>query len=172
MERELNVQDIAQAPAQKYCGQCGKPAWLEARFCQSCGLDLVAASPVALGGSGLGGLGGSAGFGADANPLLGDQDMAPEESSSGMSLGTAWMIYGVAVVVLLCTFVLPVGPAFLPIYLVTGFVMTRFVMRGIMEFHPVYSTIANVFSAKIWMFLLWPLQMGILLIKLTVNSAL
>ena len=67
---------------------------------------------------------------------------------------------------------LPKVPQGTVVYLVAGFVMTRYVMRGVVEFHPVYSTVANVFSAKIWMFLLWPVSMLILLFKLTVNSAL
>jgi hypothetical protein len=89
-----------------------------------------------------------------------------------MDLGMAWMIYFIALLVWIATLVFPVGPAFLPIYLISGFVMTRFVMRGLIEFHPVYNTVANVFSAKIWMFLLWPIQMLVLLFKLTVNSSL
>ncbi len=159
MEQGVKVQGADQAPAQKYCAQCGTPAWLEARFCQSCGLDLVAATP-----------GAQSQLGADTGSMTSGQDMAPEAGKSGMSLETAWMIYTVAMLVWIGTLVLPVGPFFLPIYLVSGFVMTRFVMRGVIEFHPVYNTVQNVFSAKLWMFLLWPLQMGILLFKLTFNS--
>ena len=166
MDQGANLQNSQLATAQKYCAQCGTPAWLEARFCQNCGLDMVAASPAGPNRTGQ-----FADGEADASVTGGAGSIAPDKNSTGMSLSTAWMIYFASLVVLLVILVVPVGPLYLPIYLVIGFVMTRFVMRGIMEFHPTYSTIANVFSAKIWMFLLWPLSMGILLFKLTINSS-
>lgn len=142
----------------KYCDQCGAVARLQARFCGGCGFDMSAMPQSAV------------------QPLvLNDQSLsveAPPAESSSMDLGMAWMIYIVALLLWIGTLVLPLGAISALIYLVSGFVMTRFVMRGLIEFHPVHNTIANVFSAKIWMFLLWPIQMGILLLKLSVNSAL
>lgn len=166
MDQGANYQSSSVAAAQKYCAQCGTAAYLEARFCQSCGLDMVAASPVATNYTGQ-----LAGSEMDASAMPGGGNVEPEGSSSGMSLGTAWMIYFAGLLVLLGILVIPVGPLYLPIYLIIGFIMTRFVMRGVVEFHPVYNTVANMFSAKIWMFLLWPLSMGILLFKLTINSS-
>jgi len=161
MEQEMNPQSSPQAPVQKYCVQCGTSARLDARFCQNCGLDMVAASPTSTAFSGV-----------DAQSMGEAHELSAVDASTEMSLGTAWMIYLAAMLVLIGTCVLPVGPAFLPVYLVTGFVMTRVVMRRLIEFHPTYYTVGSVFSAKIWMFLLWPLQMGVLLFKLTVNSTL
>lgn len=158
MEQEVSVRGGSQITLQKYCAQCGTPALLEARFCQSCGLDMVA---VATATSGM--------LGTEQGPAVETEDLAPEEASSEMSLQTAWIIYTVALLVWIGTLVWSVGPLFLPIYLASGFIMTRLVMRKLIEFHPVYNTVANVFSAKLWMFLLWPLQMGILLFKLTFN---
>ena len=166
MDQGVNSQSSPVATAQKYCAQCGTAAYMEARFCQSCGLDMVAASPATSNYTGQ-----LAGSDVVASAMPGTDNMEPEGSAAGISLGTAWMIYGAGLLVLLGISVIPVGPLYLPIYLVIGFIMTRFVMRGVMEFHPVYNTVANVFSAKIWMFLLWPLSMGILLFKLTINSS-
>lgn len=47
--------------------------------------------------------------------------------------------------------------------------MTKVVMGGLIEWHPMYNTIANVFSEKIRMFFMWPLTMAVLLIKMSVN---
>ena len=166
MDPVANSQSNPVAAAKKYCAQCGTAAYLEARFCQSCGLDMVAASPAGPNRTGQFTEGE-----ADASVIGGTGSTAPDKNSTGMSLSTAWMIYFASLAVLVVILVVPVGPLYLPIYLAIGFVMTRFVMRAVMEFHPTYSTIANVFSAKIWMFLLWPLSMGILLFKLTINSS-
>lgn len=167
MDQGANSQTSQSAVAQKYCSQCGAPARLEVRFCQKCGFDMMSTSPTGSNHSGP-----FASPDADMGVTASDGTNQSEDSASGMSLGTAWMIYFAGILVLLLILVVPVGPLYLPIYLAIGFIMTRFVMRGVMEFHPAYSTIANVFSAKIWMFLLWPLSMGILLFKLTINSSL
>jgi hypothetical protein len=50
--------------------------------------------------------------------------------------------------------------------------MTKVVMGGLIEWHPMYNTIANGFSEKIRMFFMWPLTMAILLIKMSVNKVL
>lgn len=58
------------------------------------------------------------------------------------------------------------------LYLATGFFMTRYVMRGLIEWHPNYNTLSNVVGAKLKMFAFWPVQMAILLVKLTFNRVL
>ena len=142
----------------KYCDQCGAEARPQARFCGGCGFDMSAMPQPAM------------------QPLvLNEQSLseeAPQTGAPSMDLGMAWMIYIVALLLWIGTLVLPLGSFGALVYLGSGFVMTRFVMRGLIEFHPMYNTVANVFSAKIWMFLLWPIQMLVLLFKLTVNSAL
>lgn len=99
---------------------------------------------------------------------------AESEESSGvpMGVGTAWLVYLAALGLWLGALSLSWGGVAVIVYLAAGFVMTRVVMRGLIEFHPVHNTIANVFSAKIWMFLLWPIQMLVLLLKLSVNRVL
>lgn len=57
-------------------------------------------------------------------------------------------------------------------YLATGFVMSRFVVRQLVEFHPMYHTVAMEFSTKIRMLFFWPFQMLGLLFKLTPNRVL
>ena len=89
-----------------------------------------------------------------------------------MGLGMAWVVYLAAMLIWVAAMAIPKLPLGTLVYFAAGFVMTRYVMRGIMDFHPVYNTIGNVFSAKVSMFLLWPLSMLLLLFKLSVNAAL
>lgn len=58
------------------------------------------------------------------------------------------------------------------LYLAIGVAMSRFVMRQLVDFHPMYYTVAVEFSTKIRMLLFWPLQMFGLLFKLTANRLL
>ena len=144
---------------EKYFDQCGVGVRLQARFCGRCGVNVHApARPVSLR---------LAAEGPEFHPEAPEESVAPS-----MDLGMAWMIYGLALLLWLGTLAVSWGVASTVIYLIAGFVMTRFVMRGLIAFHPLHNTVANVFSAKIWMFLLWPLQMFILLFKLAVSGAL
>lgn len=141
----------------KFCGQCGTPALPAARFCGRCGVDMISGLPVGQ------------------TQVFSESGLAAEgEKSSGvpMGVGTAWLVYLAALGLWLGTLSLSWGSVAVIAYLTAGFVMTRVVMRGLIEFHPVHNTIANVFSAKIWMFLLWPIQMLVLLLKLSVNRVL
>lgn len=88
-----------------------------------------------------------------------------------MSLLKAGGIYAAAIGLHLALFQFaPEVTTFL--YLATGFVMTRYVMRGLVEWHPNYNTLNNVVGAKLKMFALWPIQMAILLVKLAFNRLL
>ncbi|ARV18578.1 hypothetical protein AEP_01634 [Curvibacter sp. AEP1-3] len=64
------------------------------------------------------------------------------------------------------------GSMFLIGYLAIGVFMSRYVMKHLVEWHPNYNTLDNVFSAKIWMVLAWPLRMLVLLFKLSANQVL
>ena len=88
-----------------------------------------------------------------------------------MSVWQAWGWYLGSMAILAIVFQL-FGMFAFNIYFVIGFFMSRFVMRRLVEWHPNYNTLHNVVSAKIWMFLLWPLNMLILLLKFTLNSVL
>lgn len=126
MDQGANSQNSPVAATQKYCAQRGTAGWLEARFCQSCGLDMVAASPAATNYTGE-----LSDSDKDAIAMLGTANLKEEGNASGISLGTAWMMYGAGFLVLLGFAVVPVGPLYLPIYLAIGFIMTRIVTRGI-----------------------------------------
>lgn len=55
-------------------------------------------------------------------------------------------------------------------YFVFGFILNRIVLRGLVSWHPVYNTLANVSKAKLGAFLLWPLSYFILFIKMAINK--
>jgi len=99
------------------------------------------------------------------------QDGAVVESKP-MTLTQAWGIYaaGIAALALVCAF--QWYAALLWVYPTIGVVMSRVVMRQIVEFHPMYHTVAVEFSTKVRMVLFWPLQMFGLLFKLSVNRVL
>lgn len=133
-----------------FCNQCGHKNAPGFNFCQSCG----AASTI--------------------NEV--DTEVAPDEVSVAeppMTLLKATAYYAAAILIHIVLFkVLPErllsGVAW--VYVISGFVMTRVVMRGLIEWHPNYNTLHNVVSAKLSMFVLWPIQMPALLFKLMVNK--
>ena len=145
-----------------FCEQCGIAARAEARYCGRCGCDMTATAQAAQA----------------PDPGVGGVDQEDQEAGTmvSMGLGTAWLIYLSAIVLWVVVMLLPnknlVGMLALLTHFGLGFVMTRYVMGRLIVFHPVHNTIANVFSAKLWMFLLWPLRMPVLLFKLTVSSSL
>lgn len=53
-------------------------------------------------------------------------------------------------------------------YFVFGFLMNRVVLRGLVEWHPVYNTIENVSSSKLRALILWPISYPVLFFKLGV----
>lgn len=57
-------------------------------------------------------------------------------------------------------------------YFVIGAYLSRTVLRRIIEWHPMYNTLDNVFSEKIWMFMFWPIKYFTLFIKLGIIKAL
>lgn len=89
-----------------------------------------------------------------------------------MSLSVAWAIWAGAAALMWALIALQWVNVAVWVYLGLGFVMTRIVMRRLIEFHPMYNTLANVLSAKLWMFFLWPLRMFFLLLQLSINKAL
>lgn len=148
--------------AKRFCGQCGATAEVGARFCGRCGFDMFAAPQAAHA----------------VDEETADQGIEGAGSAEPMGLGMAWLIYLGAMVPWLGVVLLPSKnlTAMLTLTLIVhfglGFVMTRYVMSRLIEFHPVHNTISNVFSAKFWMFIFWPLRMPVLLFKLTVSSSL
>ncbi|MCT1214849.1 hypothetical protein N0627_34695 [Pseudomonas aeruginosa] len=53
-------------------------------------------------------------------------------------------------------------------YFVFGFIMNRLVLRGLIEWHPVYNTIENVSSSKLRSLIFWPISYPALFFKLGV----
>lgn len=53
-------------------------------------------------------------------------------------------------------------------YFAFGFVMNRMVLRGLIEWHPVYNTIENVSSSKLRSLIFWPISYPALFFKLGV----
>jgi len=57
-------------------------------------------------------------------------------------------------------------------YLAFGFLLNRIVLRGLIEWHPMYNTVGDVSSAKLSSFFLWPISYANLLFRLAVNKVL
>jgi hypothetical protein len=53
-------------------------------------------------------------------------------------------------------------------YFVFGFLMNRWVLRGLIEWHPVYNTIANVSRGKLRSLIFWPISYPVLFFQLGV----
>lgn len=53
-------------------------------------------------------------------------------------------------------------------YFAFGFIMNRLVLRGLIEWHPVYNTIENVSSSKLRSLIFWPISYPALFFKLGV----
>lgn len=137
------MSEISSAGVSVFCGQCGHKNAPGFNFCQSCGTQGGQAETAALG-----------------------SDTVAQPS---MTLLKATAIYAGAILLHVVLFyILLDAVAFA--YLACGFVMTRVVMRGLIEWHPNFNTLDNVFSAKMSMFVLWPIQMPSLLFKLMVNK--
>lgn len=129
-----------------FCGQCGHKNAPGFNFCQSCGTQ----------GSHVE---------SEVREALADEPVA----QPGMTLLTALLIYATAILIHIALIKFLPGGIVLA-YLASGFVMTRIVMRGLIEWHPNYNTLDNVVSAKMSMFALWPIQMPSLLFKLMFNK--
>ncbi len=128
-----------------YCSQCGTALVAQSRFCSGCGSALTAET-------------------SQENP-------APVQEEAGMGLMTAWGWYAGALLAMVLTVKL-FGELGFYLYIGIGIAMSRVVMRQLVQWHPMYDTLYNVTSAKLWMAVLWPLQMGSLLFRLTVNKVL
>ena len=57
-------------------------------------------------------------------------------------------------------------------YLIFGFLLNRLVLRQLIEWRPIYNTIGNISSAKLSLFLLWPVAYANLFIRLSINKIL
>ena len=130
-----------------FCSKCGTKLTELSQFCSRCGSQVSANS--------------------ESPPNI--ESETP--SIDNLKLSTAWAIYSAAIFVfVLFIFTIPVLIGFF--YIPTGIYMTRYIMGRLIEWHPNYSTLYNVTSAKLQMVVLWPINMLFLLLRLTVNRVL
>lgn len=137
--------DTGAANTKKFCTDCGATLAVESRFCAGCG--------------------------SEQGANYSNHEDAAQGNSPQMPLLMAWASYFGSVIALALLGKLSVGVG-IGLYLVIGFVMTRIVMPRLIQWHPMYDTLYNVTSAKLWMFVLWPFQMISLLFRLTINKIL
>lgn len=126
------------------------PGAMQVRFCSQCGQG------IAVGAGFCAGCGTSvAGLNTLPRTLLTSPDPVPQPDLAPEASGSANTF---AVVV----FVWPI----------IGIYMSRSVVRRLVEWHPTYNTLQNVFSAKMRMVFFWPWDMLVLLFKLSINRVL
>lgn len=86
-----------------------------------------------------------------------------------ITLGQGLLIYLVGIIIIAIAAASGILGLVIGGYLVIGLILNRFVLRGLVEWHPVYDTIQNVATAKMQMFNFWPLRYPILFWQLLVN---
>ena len=93
---------------------------------------------------------------------------------ASMTVGKGSGIYAVLLVVLIVLIKMAYAftwfPGVIPFiaYFVSGFIMNRVVLRGLIAWHPVYNTIENVSSSKLRALIFWPVSYPALFLKLSV----
>ena len=143
------MSDAINAGVTMFCGQCGHKNAPNFNFCQSCG---TMAPELAIGNEAT------------------DTPEVPPQSSMTLLKACGYFAAAIGIHIVWIK-IWPDATVLLP-YFVSGFVMSRIVMRGLIEWHPTYNTLENVVSDKLKMFALWPLQMPMLLLKLMFNKVL
>lgn len=109
----------------------------------------------------------------DLPDIPAETGMPPDDGSEdppGLPLAVGWIAYAGALVIFGVSQQLALYPWV--VYFACGILLTRFVLRGLVVLHPMHATISNEFWMKVRMALLWPLQMLILLVQLTVTRIL
>lgn len=149
---DQSINSAPQAIA-SFCPQCGSKGTLNTRFCGNCGVSMDTTEP-----------------GASTTTETGVDDV-PVDHQPAMPLWQAWAYFVASLVINYQLARFSLASEYV-LYLVTGIFMSRYVMRRLIAWHPVYNTLENVFSAKIGMVLFWPLQMFSLLFKLSLSSVL
>ena len=94
----------------------------------------------------------------------------PASQSGVMPLMTALGYYGIAWAVLIVGILaasLTKAPLFtMSAYIGAGVFLNRTVLRNLIQWHPMYNTLDNVFKAKIVHVLFWPLSYMSLIVKI------
>ena len=107
-----------------------------------------------------------------SNENLDSESNELKSQEVGMTLGKAWIYYAIGLICISLLFSMSWIETAILAYLAIGFFMTKFVMGGLIEWHPMHNTISNVFGAKLGMFFFWPLRMVFLLFQLSINRVL
>jgi hypothetical protein len=101
-----------------------------------------------------------------------------ERGTNQMGLGRGLAIYLVCLGIWLLMFKLaldtnwfPTG-ALISYHMVAGFGLNRWVLRGLIQWHPVHGTLDAVAKAKLSAFFLWPLTYAGLFVRLLINEVL
>lgn len=93
-----------------------------------------------------------------------------------MTTGKAVVIYGGCLLAMFVLIFLAANIQAFPgiiafvAYFIFGVLLNRIVLRGLIEWHPVYNTLENVSSAKLSMLGLWPIRYPGLFFKLMVSK--
>lgn len=103
-------------------------------------------------------------------------DAEVQTSEPQMTVGKAIGVYAACLIALFVLISLtaniksfPGSAAFVG-YLALGFLLNRVVLRGLIEWHPMYNTLQNVSSAKLGMLALWPIRYPVLFFQFLVNK--
>lgn len=95
-----------------------------------------------------------------------------------VSLGEGVVTYGLFIVGLLLLAHLaanvPWFPAIIVVgaYFAFGLYLNRVVLRGLIEWHPMYNYVENVAKGKLAYFLLWPVTYPVLFLQLAIDKVL
>ena len=80
--------------------------------------------------------------------------------TTGKGIGLYTMAIGIMIALIALAANVQVFPGIIAFagYFVLGFLLNRVVLRGLIEWHPMHNTLANVASAKLGMMMLWPIR--------------
>lgn len=107
--------------------------------------------------------------------------MRTEMNGSGprpVSLGEGIVTYVLFVFGLVLFFKLAASVHWFPViiawgaYFAFGFYLNRVVLRGLIEWHPLYNYVENVAKGKLAYFLLWPVAYPVLFFQLAIDKVL
>ncbi len=101
-------------------------------------------------------------------------DMEKATATPAMPMSRALLLYLACLLGFMLLLMLHMGVDWVPKlavlvgYLGAGIFLNRIVLRGLIEWHPVYNTIENVASSKFRQMLLWPFSYPALFIQMGV----
>lgn len=107
---------------------------------------------------------------------MSEQEARPASAPMTLQYGAA--IYGGLLVVWLGMLKLAMSTAWFPngaliaYHLAAGFVLNRWVLRELVQWHPQHATLNTVVKAKLSAFFLWPLAYAGILIRMLIDKVL